>query len=62
MTAQTPVLIPVKDRKQAMEWSLALTSQSIGVAIIEPEPDKLALQVDAADSTRAFQTLKLYHI
>ncbi len=61
-TVPAPVQIPVKHRQQAMEWSLALTSQSIGVTIVETEPGKFALQIDATDSTRAFQTLKLYHV
>jgi membrane associated rhomboid family serine protease len=58
----TPVLILTKDRKQAMDWSLALASQGISVTIVEPEPGAYALQVEPADSTRAFQTLKLYHV
>lgn len=61
MAETSPVLIPVKDRQQAMDWSLALTSQEIEVAIIETDEGKLALQIPAPDSVRAFQTLKLYH-
>lgn len=61
MTDPSPVLIPTKDRKQAMDWSLALTSQGIEVAIVQTEEERFALQVSAADSVRAFQTLKLYH-
>lgn len=61
MTDPSPVLIPTKDRKQAMDWSLALTSQGIEVAIVQTEEERFALQVSAVDSIRAFQTLKLYH-
>lgn len=61
MTDPSPVLIPTKDRKQAMDWSLALTSQGIEVAIVQTGEERFALQVSAADSVRAFQTLKLYH-
>jgi rhomboid protease GluP len=61
MEVPAPVIIPTKDRKQAMDWSLALTSQGIGVAIVQLEEERFALQVSAADSVRAFQTLKLYH-
>lgn len=61
MTNAAPVLIPVKDRKQAMDWSLVLASQGIGVSVEQIGEERFALQVASADSTRAFQVLKLYH-
>jgi len=62
MMNPAPVLIPTKDRQQALDWSLALTSQGIEVSIVQLGEEKFALQVAAVDSTRAFQTLKLYHL
>ncbi|HEY1171693.1 MAG TPA: rhomboid family intramembrane serine protease [Verrucomicrobiae bacterium] len=61
MTNEAPVLIPVKDRRQAMDWSLVLASQGIEVGIAQVEGERFALEVAAVDSTRAFQVLKLYH-
>ena len=60
--APGPVLIPTKNRQQAMDWSLALASQGIKATILETQPDKFSLAVEAPDSVRAFQTLKLYHV
>ncbi|MGV3755780.1 MAG: rhomboid family intramembrane serine protease [Verrucomicrobiota bacterium] len=61
MLNPAPTLIPTKDRQQALDWSLALTSQGIEVSIVQTGEERYALQVPAADSPRAFQTLKLYH-
>jgi rhomboid protease GluP len=61
MTNTAPVLIPAKDRKQAMDWSLVLASQGIEVSIEQVGEERFVLQVAAADSSRAFQALKLYH-
>ncbi len=61
MINPAPTLIPTKDRQQALDWSLALASQGIEVSIVQVDEERLALQVPAADSVRAFQTLKLYH-
>ncbi len=61
MLNPAPVIIPTKDRKQAMDWSLVLASQGIEVSIVQLDEEKFALQVAAVDSVRAFQTLKLYH-
>lgn len=62
MTHQPPVIIPTKDQKQAMDWSLALASQGIEVTIVQLGEERFGLQVPGRDSSRAFQTLKLYHL
>ncbi|MCD6048825.1 MAG: Rhomboid family protein [Verrucomicrobia bacterium] len=61
MTNVSPVLIPTKDRKQAMDWSLVLVSQGIETSIVQIGEERFALEVAGKDSVRAFQTLKLYH-
>ncbi|MBI3191649.1 MAG: rhomboid family intramembrane serine protease, partial [Pedosphaera parvula] len=61
--APESVLIPVRSRSQAMDWSLALASQGIAATIThDPEQDRWSLMVDAPDSQQAFATLKQYHL
>ena len=54
-------VIPVRDERQAMDWSLVLASQGIA-ATIERHADTLRWQllVDAPDYTRAIRSLRAY--
>jgi rhomboid protease GluP len=57
-----PVIIPVRSRRQAMDWSLALISQGI-VSTIKHGADGAGwqLEVSAQDGQKAFQTIRQYH-
>jgi rhomboid protease GluP len=58
-----PLAIPVRNRQQAMDWSLALASQGIVATILHDETaGQWALQVDGPDGARALATLKQYHV
>lgn len=60
-TAPTQSAIPARSRRQAMDWSLVLTSQSIEVAISRnPESGKLELLVDSADEARSRELIETY--
>ncbi len=62
-TPDAPLPIPVKDRRQAMDWSLALASQGIAATIMhDAERDAWSLGVEAPDRERAIATLKRYHV
>ncbi len=55
--------IPVRSRRQAMDWSLVLISQEIETTIIEPEEGSgWALEVSEQDYARALQTLRQYRL
>jgi len=57
-----PVIIPVRSRRQAMDWSLALISQGISATIKhEAGGSGWYLEVSAQDGQKAFQTLRQYH-
>jgi rhomboid protease GluP len=61
--AHPPLTISVRDRRQAMDWSLVLASQGIAAVIDHEETsDRWCLRVEASDSQRALATLKLYHL
>ncbi|HAV61695.1 MAG TPA: hypothetical protein DCY13_04935 [Verrucomicrobiales bacterium] len=56
-------LIPVRDRQQARDWSLALISQGIESTIFHDEDDdSWALEVDSAHCGAALRVLKQYHV
>ena len=57
-----PVIIPVRSRRQAMDWSLALISQGVA-STIKHDTDGAGwqLEVSAQDGQKAFQTLRQYH-
>ncbi|HSH95622.1 MAG TPA: hypothetical protein VK968_15870, partial [Roseimicrobium sp.] len=55
-------LIPVKNRRQAMDWSLALASQGVEATILHDEPsDRWVLAVQPGELDRSLSTLKAYH-
>jgi rhomboid protease GluP len=55
--------IPVRSRRQAMDWSLVLASQEIGVAIdYSSEDGGWALLVAQADVERSLRCLRQYHL
>ena len=56
------VIIPVRSRRQALDWSLALISQGIAATIKhEAAGAGWQLEVSAQDGRKAFQTLRQYH-
>lgn len=62
-TPTTPLPIPVKDRRQAMDWSLVLASQGIAATIEHDKAtDRWSLGVDGPDRERALASLKRYHV
>ncbi len=57
-----PVIIPVRSRRLAMDWSLALISQGIASTIKHgPDGAGWQLEVSAHDGQKAFQILRQYH-
>jgi len=60
--SSTPRLIPVRNRRQAHEWSLALISQGIESTLrYNDETGTWAIEVEGPQAARALHTLKLYH-
>ena len=58
-----PKIIPVRSRRQTMDWSLALASQGIEPIIRQsPEDGGWELVVEAGDYERALKTLRQYHL
>lgn len=61
--ASADVAIPVRSRRQAMDWSLALVSQGIEVTIDhQPEGLGWCLRVDATQETAALAVLRQYRL
>jgi rhomboid protease GluP len=59
----TTARIPMRSRRQAMDWSLVLASQDIEVAIdYSEESAGWSLQVADADLERSIQVLRQYHL
>ncbi len=58
--AETAV-IPVRNQKQALEWSLVLASQAVECRIMAAEtPGEWGLEVPQTELTRALEALRLY--
>lgn len=55
-------IIPVRSKRQAMDWSLVLASQEIPTVIERFEDDRWGLMVERQDLARALQTLRQYRI
>lgn len=55
------VTIPARSRQQAMDWGLVLASQGIEAAIDrDPETGRWQLRVAPAESSRAWESIRLY--
>lgn len=55
--------IPVRSRRQAMDWSLVLLSQGIEATVLSPAGDEgWMLEVSGQEMERALKTLRLYRI
>ena len=54
-------VIPARNRRQAMDWSLVLLSQGIE-CVIERSADGWTLLVEPQDRSRALATLRQYQI
>ncbi len=60
-TQTTQTEIPVRSKRQAMDWSLVLASQSIEVEIAhDPGHNRFVLVVDENDQARARDVIELY--
>jgi len=58
-----PAIIPARSRRQAMDWSLVLTSQGIDTWIEQLEEDRRwALVVEARDYERAMAAIRQYRL
>jgi len=54
------VVIPARTERQAMDWSLVLASQGIGVALEREPHGAWLLQLDASDEPRARAAIRQY--
>lgn len=62
-TPAVPVGIPARSERQAMDWSLVLTSQGIGVTLQRSSPDgSWQLGVDPADHHRALHLIRTWRV
>ena len=56
------ILIPARNRRQAMDWSLVLASQGIGHVIDHDEANGWTLAVSAADRAAALAHIHQYRL
>ena len=60
LVAPTIITIPAFTEREAMDWSLVLTSQGIGVEIDREPEGSWVLRVDAGDEVRAREAIRLF--